>query len=78
MVIGSLLVQKLMLNDIKLAKTRLEEKHSDQDNESNWLETTPLLPFNDDAFMVRLFVMEGSPPKGYIGRLLFRYNRGIW
>ncbi len=75
MVVGSLLVQKLMLDGIKLAKTRLEEKHSEQDNDSNWLETTPLLPFNDDAFMVRLlFVMEGRPPKGYI---LADYSSGI-
>jgi len=72
MVVGSLLVQKLMLDGIKFAKTRLEENYSNQDNDSNWLETTPLCPRNDDAFMIRLFVMESL--KGYI---LADYSSGI-
>ncbi len=74
MVVGSLYIQKLMSDGIKFAKTRLEEKYSNQENDSNWLETTPLCPYNDDAFMIRLFVMEGKPPKGYI---LADYSSGI-
>jgi len=63
-----------MLDGIRFAKNRLEKKYSNQENDFNWLETKPLYPHKDDAFMIRLFVMEGKPPKGYI---LVDYSSGI-
>ncbi|MCK4798254.1 MAG: hypothetical protein KAT05_12810 [Spirochaetes bacterium] len=74
MVVGQLLVQASMSEAIKNAKIRLEKKHIKEDIDLKWLETTPLYPCEDDVFMVRLFLLEGKPPKGYI---LADYSSGI-
>jgi len=39
-----------------------------------WLEATPEHSFGKEEHMVRIFVLEGSPPKGYI---LADYTYGI-
>lgn len=64
--------KKLMENEINRAK-KLLTVGSDIET-PRWLEATPEHSFGEEKHMVRIFVLEGSPPKGYI---LADYTYGL-
>ena len=56
--------KNLMEKAIKKAKKYSEQNGGNEGR--RWLEATPEYSYNDDRYMVKIFVLEGSPPKGYI------------
>lgn len=56
--------KNLMEKVIEKAK-RYSEEHGGSE-ERRWLEATPEYSYGDERYMVKIFVQEGSPPKGYI------------
>lgn len=56
--------KKSMENEINRAKRLLTVGHSIEN--VRWLEAAPENSFGKEEHMVRIFVLEGSPPKGYI------------
>jgi hypothetical protein len=56
--------KKLMENEINRAKKLLTFGHGI--DTSRWLEATPEHSFGKEEHMVKIIVLEGSPPKGYI------------
>jgi hypothetical protein len=56
--------KKLMENEIHRAKKLLTVGPGIET--PKWLEATPEHSFGKEEHMVRIFVLEGSPPKGYI------------
>ena len=57
--------KKSMENEIGRAKKMLEVGYGSTGT-PRWLEATPEHSFGKEEHMVRIFVLEGSPPKGYI------------
>lgn len=64
--------KKSMENEISRAKKLLTVGHGIET--PIWLEATPEHSFGKEEHMVRIFVLEGSPPKGYI---LADYAHGL-
>ena len=64
--------KKLMENEINRAKKLLATGSGIET--PRWLEATPEHSFGKEEHMVRIFVLEGSPPKGYI---LADYTYGL-
>lgn len=64
--------KKLMENEINRAKKLLTFGPGIET--PRWLETTPEHSFGKEEHMVRIVVLEGSPPKGYI---LADYTHGL-
>jgi hypothetical protein len=64
--------KKLMENKIDRAKKLLTVGPGI--DAPRWLEATPEHSFGKEEHMVRIFVLEGSPPKGYI---LADYTYGL-
>ena len=59
--------KKSMENEIDRAKKLLEVGlGSTEAPTPRWLEATPEHSLGKEEHMVRIFVLEGSPPKGYI------------
>lgn len=67
--------KKLMENTINRAKNSLEGdiKLYGEKGRHRWLEAS-LICKDDESYTVKLFVLEGTPPEGYI---LADYNSGI-
>lgn len=57
--------KKSMEKEINRAKKMLEVGHGDTGTH-RWLEATPEHSLGKEEHMVKIFVLEGSPPKGYI------------
>jgi len=51
---------------IEKAKRLAEEWYGCSAGKRQWLEAEPPHSYGDPSYRVRLFVLEGSPPKGYI------------
>lgn len=64
--------KKLMENEINRAKKLLTIGPGIET--PIWLEATPEHSFGKEEYMVRIIVLEGSPPKGYI---LADYTHGL-
>ena len=64
--------KKLMENEINRAKKLLTIGPGIET--PRWLDATPEHSFGKEEHMVRIFVLEGSPPKGYI---LADYTYGL-
>jgi hypothetical protein len=64
--------KKLMENEINRAKKLLTFGHGI--DAPRWLEATPENSLGKEEHMVKIIVLEGSPPKGYI---LADYTYGI-
>ena len=64
--------KKSMENEISRAKRMLEVGYGG--TEPRWLEAAPEHSFGKEEHMVRIFVLEGTPPKGYI---LADYTYGL-
>jgi len=51
---------------IDKAKRKVEEAYHTKPGQRAWLESNPLDSYESDAFRVKIFVLEGSPCKGYV------------
>ena len=52
---------------IALAKNHVRKSFAgDLDGTREWLESEPPDSYGDEQYRVRLWVLEGSPPKGYV------------
>ena len=51
---------------IEKAKRKVEQAYHCSPSQRAWIESNPLDSYEDDTFRVKLFVLEGSPCKGYI------------
>lgn len=63
-----------METTIEKAKTKVIRACGGNLSVRNWLEATPDNSYDDPEYQVTLFVLSGSPPKGYV---LADYNSGI-
>ena len=63
-----------MFTLINKAKEWIRESGESGTVERDWLEAEPPLSYDDNQYRVKLLVLEGSPPYGYI---LADYNEGI-
>ena len=56
----------LMNAAIEKAKRKVEQAYHCSPGQRTWLESNPLDSYGCDSFRVKLFVLEGSPCKGYV------------
>ncbi|MCK9616157.1 MAG: hypothetical protein M0R48_11815 [Candidatus Omnitrophica bacterium] len=63
-----------MLSAIEKAKRKVEQAYHTEPGQRAWLESSPLDSYEDESYRVKLFVLEGSPCKGYV---LADYGRMI-
>ena len=59
---------KAMEKAIEKAKERVCKAYDGREysRQRKWLEATPEDSYDDDSYIVKVFVLAGSPPKGYI------------
>ncbi len=52
----------------RIAKAKLQARRwvGDFDCERRWLEAEPPYSYGDEKYKVQLFILEGSPPKGFV------------
>ena len=63
-----------MNSAIEKAKRKVEQAYHTEQGQRAWLESSPLDSYEDELYRVKLFVLEGSPCKGYV---LADYGRMI-
>lgn len=55
-----------MNSAIEKAKRKVEQAYGTVPGTREWLESSPIDSYEDDSYRVKLFVLEGSPCKGYV------------
>lgn len=56
----------LMNPAIEKAKRKVEQAYHTKPGQRAWLESNPIDSYEDESFRVKIFVLEGSPCKGYV------------
>ena len=55
-----------MSNAIKKAKIRVEKAYGMRVSDRKWLQTIPIDSYSDPCYRIEIYVLEGSPCKGYV------------
>jgi len=59
--------KELKMNSaIDKAKRKVEKAYHTEQGQRAWLESSPVDSYGTDSFRIKLFVLEGSPCKGYV------------